>query len=80
MLTYTGNYGPRIITFEDNSLYYKRENRPKFRLIPMGNRTFILEGYSNFRIKFEENESGIIDKLIGLYLDGHSDVNYRDND
>ena len=77
---YAGTYGPRKIWVEDGSLYYQREDRPKSRLTPMGNDTFFLEGLDFFRIKFNKDESGKTTELIGLYNDGRSDKNKRDDE
>jgi len=75
---FVGTYGPRTITFEDGQLYYQREERPKYRLIPMGNDTFILDGLDYFRIQFAKDESGAVTEIIGMYDNGRRDGNPRD--
>lgn len=75
--TYSGYYGPRQILLEGGSLYYQREDRPKYRLTPMGNDTFAVEGLDFFRIRFRKDASGQVEALIGLYNDGRTDLNER---
>ncbi len=74
---YVGQYGPRKIWAEDGELYYQREDRPKYKLVPMGNDMFILEGLDYFRIQFVRGSSGTMDELVGLYKGGHRDSNKR---
>jgi hypothetical protein len=75
---YAGQYGPRKIWIEDNVLYYQREDRPRYQLIPMGNHWFMLEGLDYFRIEFVPDETGQINELIGHYDSGQTDGNKRD--
>jgi hypothetical protein len=67
---YAGVYGPRRITVEDGTLYYQRDRRPKFRLSPLGDDWFRLEGLPYFRIRFARNDAGAITGLVGVYDDG----------
>jgi hypothetical protein len=78
MQAYVGSYGPRTITLQEGKLYYQREERPKYRLIPMGEDTFMLEGLDYFRVRFGRDDTGTITEIIGLYNDGHRDGNPRD--
>lgn len=78
MQKYVGTYGPRTITFRDGGLYYQREDRPEYALIPMGNNMFMLDGLDYFRIKFVLDDAGQVTQLVGLYDDGHTDANNRD--
>jgi hypothetical protein len=48
-------------------------DRPKFKMMPMSNDTFMLEGLEGFRINIEKDASGKVLGLIGLYEDGHTD-------
>jgi hypothetical protein len=73
----TGQFGPRKITLEDGELYYQREDRPKYRLIPMGDDRFMLDGLDYFRIKFIADEGGEVNELIGEYAGGHTDGHKR---
>jgi hypothetical protein len=72
-----GDYGPRHITMRENQLYYKRDRRPEFRLIPLSKDTFMLESYAQFRIRIVSDESGQPVKIIGLYIQGNQDESLR---
>jgi len=76
---YVGVFGPRTITFEGDGLYYQREDRPKYKLIPMGNHTFMLDGLDYFRLFFKSNGDGPFDEVVGLYDNGQTDSNKRTN-
>ncbi|PKA83395.1 peptidase S41-like protein [Ulvibacter sp. MAR_2010_11] len=75
---YVGAYGPRIITFENGQLYYQRGTGIKYTLIPYEEDEFILDGLDYFRIKFVSKNSKVI-ALEGLYDDGRTDKNFKDN-
>jgi tetratricopeptide (TPR) repeat protein len=75
---FAGDYGPRHITLREGRLYYQRDGRPEFRLLPLNRNTFALERYGQFRIQFVADESGRITKLIGLYIQGNTDESPRD--
>jgi hypothetical protein len=77
--TYVGDYGPRKVTFEKSFLFYQRESRPKYKLIPMGDDTFSLEGMDTFRIKFNRDSSGKVIEFVGMYSDGITDSNQKTN-
>lgn len=77
---YAGKYGPRTIILENGVLFYQREGRPKFKMVPMTQDTFTLEGLSNFRLKFVTNSSGAVSEVVGLYNDGHTDISPRTAD
>jgi hypothetical protein len=72
---YAGLYGPRKISMEKGELYYQRENRPRYKLIPMGNHWFMLDGLDNFRIQFLVDEKGKSTELVGYYSSGSMDSN-----
>jgi len=74
--SYVGKFGPRIISFENGNLYYQREGRPKFKMIPMMETYFALEGMDTFRIKFIKEGKNII-ALEGHYSDGNIDKNEK---
>jgi hypothetical protein len=74
---YAGQFGPRKIGMEDGTLYYQREDRPRYRLIPMGNNWFMLDGLDSFRIEFVPDATGRINELIGHYDNGQTDGNQR---
>ncbi len=72
ILHYVGSYGPRIITSEDGTLFYQREGRTKYPLIPMGNHWFILDGLDSFRIEFLLENDRVV-ALVGHYDNGNED-------
>jgi hypothetical protein len=74
---YVGTYGPRQVFVESDRLFYRREGRPGFRLLPIGDDYFMLEGLDYFRIRFERDESGRVVELIGIYDDGTEDRSRR---
>jgi hypothetical protein len=75
---YIGTYGPRKILLKDGSLYYQRENRPGYQLIPLGDDWFKVEGLDYFRLHFIRTQTGRIIELNGVYDDGSVDKNQRD--
>jgi hypothetical protein len=77
MHKYAGVYGPRTVTFENGKLYYQREDRPKYEMIPMSNDTFIFDDIRYFRLKFVTDKAGNVIEVDGLYDDGHTDRSPR---
>jgi len=75
---YVGTYGPRVVTFENGELYYQREDRPKFKMIPMSEDMFNFEDIPYFRVRFERDEAGKVIKFVGVYDNGHTDENMKD--
>jgi retinol-binding protein 3 len=75
--SYIGTFGPREISFENNTLYYQRGEGTKYELVPMNKNEFILKGMSSFRIKLI-SENGQIVALEGKYDNGRSDRNLKD--
>ncbi|HOW25328.1 MAG TPA: S41 family peptidase [Bacteroidales bacterium] len=73
---YTGTYGPRIITFENGSLYYQREGRPKYKMIPVSETLFMFDELDYFMLEVIV-ENGRATALIGHYDDGRTDRNER---
>ncbi|GEM_PF-162844 len=76
---YAGAYGPRHFELRDGSLYYKREGQKEFRLIPIDETTFALDGYTKFRLHFVPDCPGGVEKVQGIYFDGRVDESYRDS-
>ncbi len=70
---YAGTYGERVITLENGELYYQRQGRPKFRLIPMNATTFMLDGLDSFRLQFVRDAGGNVTEVIGMYDIGRND-------
>jgi CubicO group peptidase (beta-lactamase class C family) len=77
MQKFAGDYGPRHITLREGRLYYQREGRAEYGLIPLDNNMFVLEGYGPFRIQFVTDESGRVTKIIGHYIQGNTDQSPR---
>jgi len=77
LMQYVGTYGPRRIWHEGNSLWYQREDRPRYPIVPMGNDTFLLSGLDYFRIRFERDDNGKVVKLVGMYDNGFQDEHDR---
>jgi hypothetical protein len=74
---YAGSYGPRRITLENGALYYQREGRPKFPLVPMADALFVAPDADYFRIAFERDAKGKVVRIVGIYEDGRRDGNDR---
>jgi len=71
-LSYTGQYGPRKITFENGSLYYQREQRPKMKMTPMTENLFMFDDLDYFRLEFIiKNEEAVA--VVGHYDNGRTD-------
>jgi len=77
--TYAGVYGPRTVTLEDGILFYQREGRPKYKMIPMSDDTFMFEEIDYFRLKFVTDEDGNPTEVNGLYKGGYVDISVRSN-
>ncbi|WP_296384734.1 S41 family peptidase [Winogradskyella sp.] len=77
--SYAGNYGPRMVSFENGKLFYQRGSGTKYELAPYSNNEFILLGLDSFRIRFL-SEGNIITALQGLYDNGRTDKNARDKE
>jgi len=76
---YVGTYGPRKITLENGDLFYQREGRPKYRLIPLTASTFRLDApdMGGFRLRFATGEQGAVTEVVGVYSDGREDHSPR---
>ena len=77
MQRYVGVYGTRTISLKGNSLYYQRENRPRFKLVPLGDDWFRLQDLDYLRIRFEAGEDGAITTLVSVYDDGSENPSER---
>ncbi|MDX1393241.1 MAG: hypothetical protein R3195_02575, partial [Gemmatimonadota bacterium] len=73
---FAGDYGPRHVTLEDGTLRYQRDGNPPYRLHPIDETTWLLDGLGTFRVRFVE-EGGAVTKIEGLYVDGNSDETPR---
>ncbi len=72
---YAGIYEQRKITFENGQLYYQRTG-PKFRLVPMTETIFGLEGMDDFRLEFTVKD-GKTTEVTGLYDNGEREPSKR---
>ncbi len=72
---YAGTYDARKVTFANGALYYQRTG-PKYRLVPMTQTTFFVEGLDYFRVEFV-SEGGKVKELVGLYDDGRREPSKR---
>jgi CubicO group peptidase (beta-lactamase class C family) len=73
-----GDYGERHILLRGSTLYYQREGRPEYQLIPISKDIFALEGYAQFRIQFVSDKTGEVTKIVGHYIRGNTDESSRD--
>ena len=76
MKKYAGVYEIRTITFENGNLFYQREGRPKFRMVPLNETTFGFDELSYFRLKIIM-ENGKAVAIEGIYDNGNKDKNLR---
>jgi hypothetical protein len=74
---YAGTYGPRRFFVEGNDLVYQREGRPKMRLVPLGSDLFRVADVDYFRVRFERDTAGKVQRAVGLYDDGREEPNER---
>jgi CubicO group peptidase (beta-lactamase class C family) len=74
---YAGDYGPRHVYFRQSRLYYKREGRKEYELLPLSQDTFALKGYGVFRLRFVLDKEGNTTKVVGIYLGGRTDESPR---
>jgi hypothetical protein len=72
---YAGVYGERKVTFENGTLFYQRTG-PKFRLTPMTETLFAVEGLDDFRVEFVVKGRKAVE-LIGLYANGERQASPR---
>ncbi len=75
--TYVGEYGPRTITFENDELFYQREGRPKYKMIPLAEDLFMFKEIDYFRLKIIK-ENGEIKGVMGIYDNGRTDTSLKD--
>ncbi len=77
MAMYAGVYEDRKVTVENGELRYQRRG-PKYKLIPLNETTFILDGTDGVRFEFVVKE-GKATELIGVYSDGSREPSKRTN-
>jgi hypothetical protein len=76
MKKYAGTYEVRTIVFEDGELYYQREGRPRFRMIPVNETTFMFDEIGYFRLEVIV-EDGKAVAVAGHYDNGRTDRHER---
>jgi hypothetical protein len=76
MKKYTGTYEVRTLSLENGDLYYQREDRPKYKMIPMNETTFMFEEVPYFRLKVIL-ENGKPVAVEGIYDNGRTDRHER---
>ena len=67
MEEYVGVYGPRNITLKNDQLFYQREGRPKYKMIPMAKDKFMFKELDYFIMDFERDDAGNIIAIEGIY-------------
>ncbi|MGZ7065668.1 MAG: S41 family peptidase [Candidatus Aminicenantales bacterium] len=72
---YPGVYGERKVSLENGVLYYQRTG-PKYRLVPMTETLFSVEGLDYFRLEFVVKD-GKATGVVGLYDNGDKDTSPR---
>jgi retinol-binding protein 3 len=75
--SYTGNYGARIITFENDKLYYQRKGNAKYEMKALAEDLFMFELIPYFRLKIMKENNEVVG-LKGLYQNGHTDQSLKD--
>ena len=76
---YAGHYGPRHVLLDGATLFHEREGNPRYRLIPLADDLFALDGLETFRMRFVADEAGRIVKIVGHYINGNQDETPRDS-
>jgi hypothetical protein len=77
MQAYAGTYGPRTISLEEGALWYQRGKNRKMRLQPVGQDRFLVGDLNDFRIRFERDAGGSVQRLIASYAEGNEERNAR---
>lgn len=77
LASYSGTYGPRVISVEDGALVYQREGRPAMRGVPITETLFGFEDAPQLRLEIVLDEQGVPIKLIGHYDNGMTDESPR---
>jgi CubicO group peptidase (beta-lactamase class C family) len=68
---FVGTYGPFQVSLREGSLFAAIEWRKKdYRLVPLSEDTFALEGYGTYRVRFVSDEEGRVVKAVGMSFSG----------
>ena len=77
MNLYAGVYQDRKVTVEEGRLHYQRRG-PKYKMIPLNETTFILNGADGVRFEFVVKDGKAVE-LVGIYSDGSREPSPRTN-
>lgn len=75
---WAGDYGLRHIIFEEGGLWYERDERPRYRMIPISETLFCFEELDFFKLEIETDDEGNPVALVGHYDRGYTDRSPRD--
>ncbi len=75
---YTGKYGERTVSYDNDNLYIQRGNSIKIKMVFASKDHFGLEGFSQAKIEFTRNEDGKITSLKSLQPDGEWQISQRE--
>jgi CubicO group peptidase (beta-lactamase class C family) len=68
---FVGQYGPFHFSFRDGSLFADIEWKKKsYRLVPLTEETFSLEGYGTYRVQFLSDAEGNVTKAVAQSVSG----------
>lgn len=70
LAAFVGIYGPRHVTLEEGVLHYQRDDRPKLRLLPIGQDMFLVGDFNDYLMRFERDANGKVVRMVGLSADG----------
>ena len=70
--SYAGVYGPRKLTFDKGRLYYQRDGRAPYALVPLSEDRFMIREIPYFRIHLDRKDGEVV-AIVGQYRDGRSD-------
>jgi hypothetical protein len=73
--TYAGVYEERKVTFENGALFYQRTG-PKYRMVPLTQTLFALDGLDYFRVEFVVKDGKAVE-IVGRYDNGERDSSSR---
>ena len=72
-----GQYGPRIILLEGDTLFYQRQGNRMHALKPLAPNLFAVGDIFDFRLEVSKDDNGSPVKLIGHYINGGKDESPR---
>lgn len=75
--TYVGKYGPRNIFLDNGEIYYQRDERPKYKMIPIKDDYFYFDELDYFRLKIIKEKNEVV-ALEGIYDSGYKDISEKD--